>query len=266
MDEANYEYYGLMVQTWDLLRGDASTWPDHAFYREVIDRYGTPALDVGCGTGRLLLDYLADGYDIDGADNSPEMLMICREKAGKRGLQPRLYQQAMQSLVLPRTYRTIIVPSSSFQLLTDMRLARQAMDRFCTYTAPGGVLAMPFMVLWQEGHSLEADWKLIAEAQRPEDGALVRHWSRANYEPDQQLQHTEDRYEILRDGELIASEYHQRFPGTRWYTQAQAVKLYEQAGFDDIQVCKGFTFEPAAPDDTTFTVLGVKTERSEDTL
>jgi sarcosine oxidase subunit beta len=35
----------------------------------------------------LLLDYLAAGIDIDGVDNSPEMLAICREKAQKPGLQ-----------------------------------------------------------------------------------------------------------------------------------------------------------------------------------
>lgn len=34
-----------------------------------------------CGTGRLLLDYLAQGIDIDGVDNSPEMLALCRPDA-----------------------------------------------------------------------------------------------------------------------------------------------------------------------------------------
>jgi hypothetical protein len=32
----------------------------------VIERSGTPALDLGCATGRLLLDYLREGVDIDG--------------------------------------------------------------------------------------------------------------------------------------------------------------------------------------------------------
>jgi SAM-dependent methyltransferase len=77
MTEQAYEYQGLLASTWDLLRGDTSQWPDRVFYREVIRQAGEPALDVGCGTGRLLLDYMADGVDVDGVDNSPEMLALC---------------------------------------------------------------------------------------------------------------------------------------------------------------------------------------------
>src|SRR5215210_49040 len=125
-----YEYHGLMAETWDLFRGDTSGWPDRAFYREAIARYGEPALDVGCGTGRLLLDYLSTGIDIDGVDNSPEMLARCRKKAREMDLQPRLFEQSMERLDLPRTYRTIIVPSSSFLLIIDLEDAAEAMRRF----------------------------------------------------------------------------------------------------------------------------------------
>jgi hypothetical protein len=49
----------------------------------------------------------------------PEMLAICRAKAEKLGLSPTLYQQNMESLDLPRTYRTILAPSSALQRLTS---------------------------------------------------------------------------------------------------------------------------------------------------
>ncbi len=77
MDLESYEYTGMMAAAWDLLRDDTSTWEDRFFYCDLILRHGQPALDVGCGTGRLLLDYLAQGIDIDGVDISPEMLAIC---------------------------------------------------------------------------------------------------------------------------------------------------------------------------------------------
>src|SRR6185436_3675545 len=97
-----YEYHGLMAEAWDLLRGDYSGWPDRPFYLEAIRRFGEPALDVGCGTGRLLLDYLAQGVDCEGVDNSPEMLAICEEKARAAELTPTLYEQQMEELDLPR--------------------------------------------------------------------------------------------------------------------------------------------------------------------
>src|SRR5438876_481981 len=78
---------------------------------------GEPVLDVGCGTGRLLLDFLAQGITIDGVDNSPEMLELCRHKAQRLGLRPALFQQPMQDLQLPHAYRTIIVPPARFSWL-----------------------------------------------------------------------------------------------------------------------------------------------------
>ena len=77
---AEYEYRGMMAAAWDLLRGDTSGWEDRPFYLAAIGASGEPALDVGCGTGRLLLDYRQQGIDIEGVDDSPEMLGICRDK------------------------------------------------------------------------------------------------------------------------------------------------------------------------------------------
>ncbi len=74
MTEGDVEYVGLMAEEWDALRGDTSDWEDRHFFLEVIRERGEPVLDIGCGTGRLLLDYLQQGIDIDGVDNSAEML------------------------------------------------------------------------------------------------------------------------------------------------------------------------------------------------
>ena len=120
MKDHDPEYRGLIASSWDLLRGDTSDWPDRPFFRKIIANDGQPALDVGCGTGRLLLDYLSEGLDVDGIDVSPEMLWICLEKAQDFDLNPTTYQQAIQSLDVPRKYRTIFIPSNSFQLVTDL--------------------------------------------------------------------------------------------------------------------------------------------------
>jgi SAM-dependent methyltransferase len=256
-----YEYFGLKATTWDLLRGDTSHWPDRSLYRDVIVASGQPALDVGCATGRLLLDYLAEGLDVEGVDLSPEMLAICRAKAHSLGLQPTLYQQAMEALDLPRRYRTIVVSSSSFQLLTDPADAVAAMQRIFDHLAPGGTLVMPFMILGPPEAAEEAgseDWRLVVERVRPEDGALVRRWSRSRYDLVAQLEHTEDRYEVRRDDTLIASELHARSPATRWYTQEQARALYHQAGLVNVHLLSRFSHQPASDEDTLFTILGTR--------
>src|SRR5215207_2025399 len=133
---SSYEYYGLMAEFWDLFRGDTSTWEDRFFYLANVEKFGQPVLDVGCGTGRILLDFMQQGIDIDGVDNSPDMLALLKQKAEKLNLNPTVYQQEMTELALPRKYQTILVPSSSFQLLLDEKRPPVAMARFYEHLLP----------------------------------------------------------------------------------------------------------------------------------
>ena len=260
-----YEYRGLLAQAWDLLRGDTTNWPDRVFYQTIVELGSGPALDVGCGTGRLMLDYLAAGLDVDGVDNSPEMLAICRTKASRMGLDVsgRLFEQEMAALFLERRYATILVPSSSFQLLTDPLAADRAMAGFVQHLAPGGVLVMSIMSkLWPwrrvPPQMQWSYWHMLAERLRPEDGTTIRRWIRERYDHVEQLAHEESRYEVVRDNIVVQTEMHGRSPSTRWYSQAQARTFFETVGFTSVSVTSGFTFEPASFADTTFCVLGTR--------
>ena len=252
----SYEYYGMMAEFWDLFRGDTSTWDDRFFFLDVVKKYGQPVLDVGCGTGRILLDFLQQGIDMDGVDNSPDMLARLQQKAKKLNLKPTVYQLEMDKLDLPRKYQTILVPSSSFQLLLDPALPPVTMKRFYEHLLPGGVVAMPFMTIWKQGDPLESEF--TREVVRPEDDATIRRCSYTRFDPETELEHSIDRYEILRDGFVISSEEHHQSPATRSYTQQQAIVLFQEAGFREIQVFHEFTFEPVRPDDILFSVLGFK--------
>lgn len=47
---------------------------------------GGRLLDLGCGTGRLLLDFARRGHSVVGVDLSPEMLTVAAEKAATAGI------------------------------------------------------------------------------------------------------------------------------------------------------------------------------------
>lgn len=250
---SDYEYRGLMAEAWDLLRGDTSRWADRFFYADLIREFGQPVLDVGCGTGRLLLDYLAMGIDIDGVDNSPEMLALCRQKAGALGLAPVLYEQSMETLVLPHRCRTILIPSSSLQLVIEPAQVDEALRRLHAHLLPGGALIASIMTLWQEGDPLESKWE--ASAVRPEDGVILRRVACSRYDPVEECEHTEDLYQVIFSDQVVAQERHRRSPATRSYTQAQARALFEKAGFGDVRLYSGFGHERARPEDTLFSVV-----------
>jgi SAM-dependent methyltransferase len=258
MSLPEYEYRGLMAQAWDVLRGDTSGWPDRAFWPEIIREYGQPVLDIGCGTGRLLLDYLLQGIDVDGVDNSPEMLALCRGKATAMGLSPNLHQQYMETLDLPRRYATILIPSSTLQLIVDPALAERALRRALEHLLPGGVVAASIMTLWREGEPLESEWERTAS--REEDGVEFRRVARSRFDPESGCEHTEDLYQMIVDGRVAAEETHRRSPATRSYDQAQARALFERAGFGEVRLTSQFTFDPVKADDTLFVVTAQKVE------
>jgi len=252
----DYEYYGLMVKYWDLLRGDTSNWPDRSFYLRIIEKYGQPVLDIGCAAGRLLIDYLSQGIDIDGVDISPEMISLCKQNAESRGLTPDLYVQAMTELNLPRKYRTILVPSCTILLIVEPNSLLQGLEKCRDHLEAGGILIAPFMGLWREGNPLKDEFSV--EATRPEDEAIVRHKGWIHFHPETKLQDTRDLWEVIKDGEVIESEMHERTSATRSYSQEEARSLFEQAGFGDITTLNTTTYEPAQPEDSSFTIYGVK--------
>jgi ubiquinone/menaquinone biosynthesis C-methylase UbiE len=252
----DYEYKGLMAEAWDVLRGDTSNWPDRHFYLAAIQKYGQPVLDVGCGTGRLLLDYLQLGIDMDGVDNSPEMLAICQRKAEDLGLKPKVYEQYVETLNIPRKYQAILVPSSSFQLLIEPEAIQQAMKRLYHHVLPGGVLIASIMTLWKEGEPLESEWERTAV--RHKDGATFRRVARSRFDPASECEHTEDLYQKIIGDEVIAEELHRRSPATRSYSQSRIKEVFEKAGFQNIQLFSQFTFEAVKPEDRLFVIIGQK--------
>ena len=254
MPETDYTYRGLIVEYWDLLRGDTSKWSSRPYFLKLIQDSGQPALDVACGTGRVLLDYAQEGIDIDGVDISPEMIALCRANADRAGLKPHLAAQAMQHLSLPRRYQTIVVPSSSFLHLTNLQDAQQALQRFYEHLNPSGLLAMSMRIF--EPEPGEDQWEIVDEAVRPSDGATVRRWFRCTYDVPQRLQSTEYRYEVIKDGEIIQSETYATSPDLTWYSLREALDLLKNAGFVDVHAHSDFTFDPATDADTSYIVLG----------
>jgi SAM-dependent methyltransferase len=251
----NLEYAGLKARAWDALRGDTSGWDDRAFYFELINEIGQPVLDVGCGTGRLLLDFLAAGIDIDGVEISPDMLAILRARADAAGLDVvgRVHEASMESMTLPRRYRVILVPSSSFQLLLDPDDAARAMQRFRDHLEPGGTLVTPWIDIARDYPDGAIDTS--TKQATLEDGSVVRVTYRGWFDATTGFEHTDELFERLVDGNVVERERIVRSPATRQYDRAMIQGLHATAGLIDLRWLSEFTRDPAGPDDRIVTTL-----------
>jgi ubiquinone/menaquinone biosynthesis C-methylase UbiE len=202
------------------------------------------------------LDYLGLGVEIDGVDNSPEMLEIWSRKAKKLGLNPNIYNQDLESLDLPRQYQVILIPSSTIQLLTDVKKADIALKKLYDQLLPGGVLAASIMTFWQPGEPLYSEFEktVVDEA----NGRKYRRVARGWFDPESECERTEDLYQLMIGDQVVNQELHQRDPATRSYTQEQARTLFEKAGFKEMNLFSEFTVEPVKKTDTLFTIVAKK--------
>ena len=134
-------HHGLIARWWANFNLDG---PEIAFFRSYVAS-GQPALDVGCGSGRLLIPWVADGLDVDGVDASADMIEACRVAARTAGCEPVLYVQPTHRLDLPRRYRTII-NCGAFGLGGSRADDTEGLRRLRAHLLPGGVLALDYEV------------------------------------------------------------------------------------------------------------------------
>ena len=66
-------FYTTVAKYYDAETGDKTD--DLILYSQLTEAHGAPILDVGCGTGRVVLVHLAqEGYPVTGIDNDRAML------------------------------------------------------------------------------------------------------------------------------------------------------------------------------------------------
>lgn len=184
------------------------------------------------------------------------MLAICHNKARERGLDVTIHLQAMEKLSLDRQFASIIVPSSSFQLVPDISSAESSLARFHRHLLPGGALVFS---IWQIHPKLEGrwtDWWLVVERDGYRGSRSLRRWERSLYEPLSRLRHTESRYEVLDGERVVYVEEHRRSPEMRNYNPTEVVSMARDAGFVDVHAVSGFSMTPASEDDEVFCVVG----------
>jgi SAM-dependent methyltransferase len=255
-------HYGLVAAWWSEFN-DASGPHEVAYFVRRIEEGGGPALDVACGTGRILMPCLRAGLDVDGCDVSADMVALCREKAARSGLSPTLFVQPMHELDPPRRYRTVIV-CGAFGLGSTRDQDLEALRRFHDCLEPGGALLLDIEVPYADGKQwrywLRDERRRLPEAaespserRRASDGSELALRSRiVDLDPLSQRATLEIHAERWRDGTLEVEEDRALTIGL--YFPNELRLMLERAGFVDVRIEGDHNgLEPTREDD--FVVL-----------
>jgi SAM-dependent methyltransferase len=100
------------------------TREDVAFFVEAAQASGGPVLEVGCGTGRVLIPTARAGVSIFGIDLSPHMLDICERRLEQEPIEVQSRVQLdladMRDFDLRQTFKLITIPFRPFQHLIEV--------------------------------------------------------------------------------------------------------------------------------------------------
>lgn len=230
---------------------------DVHFYLEVARAAGGRVLEVGCGTGRVLLPIARAGIPIDGLDFSPAMLAALRAKLGREAPQVQakvaLHEGDMRRFALGGTYDLITIPFRPLQHLHTIEDQQAAFGCFGAHLRRGGRIAFNvfypnFLLLNEVGvEKVELEWT------DPLDPSVTvrRFFRRKSVDKLHQFFDGEFIFRSYREGQLVLEERSEL--RMSYYTYPQLRLLLATAGFkvrdeygsfarDPISVCQEMIF------------------------
>jgi SAM-dependent methyltransferase len=234
-----WDYSGVVAEAYDRFFG-TEPYFDQAFFTQQLAAAGGPALELACGTGRLLLPLLRDGLAVEGLDTSSDMLAILRRKATALKLQPVLHQRPMQDFDLPGRYAAVFCAVNSVQILVTDAEIDAALGCCRRALRPGGVLILTVAdrpaagtEAWRERRRITLD-----------DGALVVIDEQTRRHPSAPCWQWDLRWRIMR---ATGTEQLLQTFLLRDYQETDLPARLRAAGFGGVHEQRGYTGSQPVP-------------------
>lgn len=230
-------YERLIAENYDDLYGvlrDPSG--DARFYLELARQSGEPVLELGCGTGRVLLPIARAGIECVGLDTSAAMLEVLARKQPPPHL--RLLQGDMRSFRLESRFPLITAPFRAFQHLLDVDAQLEALANVRRHLTEEGLFAFdvfdPKLELMAHPDDVEA-----LGATFTHDGVEVRRYDTVRRDRTRQVSSVAFRFESAREdlsGEACVE--------MRWFYRYELEHLLVRAGFTRLTFLRDFQGGP----------------------
>lgn len=249
MDESGgYSDFPFVAEFYDYV-GPYRTREDVGFYIEMAKAADGRVLEVGCGTGRVVIPIAREGITITGIDLSHRMLDMCRQKvlAEPEDVRSRitLAQADMRALDLHEEFALATIPFRPFHHLLTVEDQLNCLNSIWRHLTRAGLLVIdifnPSLANLTEGRFLE-EQDVEPEFEMP-DGRVVKRAHRTV---------SRDLFNQINQQELI---YYVRHPdgraerlvhsfSMRYLFRFEAEHLLARAGFELMDVFSGYDRSP----------------------
>jgi SAM-dependent methyltransferase len=139
---------------------------DRAFYTARLPSADAAVLELGCGTGRVLLPLAAACGSISGLERSPAMLARCLQKLQAAGLPPTKAWAELGDIThfaLGRRFDLIIAPYRVFQLLDTEDQVEGLFRCVRAHLAPGGTCILNVFHPQGGFECIRQEWERVPE-------------------------------------------------------------------------------------------------------
>ena len=139
---------------------------DLAFYTARLPSPDAAVLELGCGTGRVLLPLAAVCGSIYGLDRSPAMLARCVQKLQAAGMPPAKARAELGDIThfaLRRRFEVIIAPYRVFQLLDTEAQVEGLFRCVRAHLAPGGACILNVFHPQGGFERVRQEWERVPE-------------------------------------------------------------------------------------------------------
>src|SRR5947209_19820309 len=137
------QYYDIAFQ--------AHTWQEADFIEAACRKYCPFAvrrfLEPACGSGRLITEFAARGYQVTGFDLSQPALSYLRRRLARRLLHAETFEAEMSNFRLARPVDAAYCTVNTFRHLLTEQAARGHLECFADSVRPGGIYILGLHLL-----------------------------------------------------------------------------------------------------------------------
>jgi SAM-dependent methyltransferase len=180
---------------------------DVRFYTMLADERGGPILDLGCGTGRLMLPLVRAGHIVVGVDRAPAMLARAAARIARLARPARrralLVRGDLRWLpVGPRRFQFVVSAFHTIQHLASDRELRRFFSGVARVLHPGG---------WFAFDTFAPNALFLRRVNAPDQ----RRWARTRFKHPTSGRPTEYSESYRLEGRQLVSTFHYRAVGSR---------------------------------------------------
>jgi SAM-dependent methyltransferase len=259
---ASYPDNSITAELYDLIPAYVNR-PDRDFYLRRATASAGRVLELGCGTGRILVPIAEEGRQITGLDLSTCMLTICRHKLKSRAniipSHVQLVQGDMTNFRLGTTFELAIIPNHGFQHLVGIAQQMACLRDINHHVAMNAKLIFDvFYVDFKVIH----DPRSLSETEDPRkyelsDGRSVRRAQRfASFHPAEQYNDVELIYYVTGPSGNTERTVH-GFP-MRYFFRYELEHLLERCGFRVTELYGNFDESPLTTGSPEMVVIAEK--------